>query len=611
MGQQPPAWFRHTASALAYSVGHKNAAGNAAACSPPYNDLAEFILLQWRQLPDYLRLPMLVATLGYDFVGLLKRGRLFHALPPEARRAILEASKGSGLGAERDLIRYHESLATLALHSRAPEEMPVSPATDPETAQGMPVSELRCQFAVIGSGPSGAISACLLAEAGRDVLLIEEGALHPPDVPTPFTKSEMLHKYRNGGQTVALGRDKIAYVEGRCVGGGSEINSGLYHRTPPEILERWRRQFEVQALSEADMGRHFEACEHDVSVSLLPGPAPAASLKMHEGSRRLGWKSLEVPRWFRYATEPQGGGLRQSMTRTYIPRFTSAGGRLLAGGRALGLRRTGNSWEIRIERQSGQRTRVQAEHVILCAGAVQTPALLHRSGIKRLIGESLALHPTVKVVAKFKQVVNSADMGVPVHQVKEFSPGLSFGCSISSMPYVALGLLDHPAEPPLTLEAWRYMANYYAMLSPKGRGAVSVIPGFRDPLVRFRLTEEDRRMLADGLHKLCALLLEAGAERLLPSVRGIRKVTSATDLRLLPEAFTAGSASLMTIHLFSSCPMGENRALCPVDSFGLLRAAPKLSIHDASLLCGPPGVNPQGTIMALARRNTMRLLGKA
>ena len=45
----------------------------------------------------------------------------------------------------------------------------------------------------------------------------------------------MVQKYRNGGQTVALGRNKIAYVEGRCVGGGSEINSGLYHRTPPEV----------------------------------------------------------------------------------------------------------------------------------------------------------------------------------------------------------------------------------------------------------------------------------------------------------------------------------------------------------------------------------------
>jgi choline dehydrogenase-like flavoprotein len=38
-----------------------------------------------------------------------------------------------------------------------------------------PKSPLTCEIAVIGSGPGGAITACLLAEAGRDVLLIEEG----------------------------------------------------------------------------------------------------------------------------------------------------------------------------------------------------------------------------------------------------------------------------------------------------------------------------------------------------------------------------------------------------------------------------------------------------
>ena len=38
---------------------------------------------------------------------------------------------------------------------------------------------LRCRVAVVGSGPGGAITACLLAEAGRDVLLLEEGAASP------------------------------------------------------------------------------------------------------------------------------------------------------------------------------------------------------------------------------------------------------------------------------------------------------------------------------------------------------------------------------------------------------------------------------------------------
>ncbi len=123
-----------------------------------------------------------------------------------------------------------------------------------------PPPHLKCEIAVVGSGLGGSITACLLAEAGHDVLLIEEGSFLPLESCTPFSLDEMVQKYRNGGLTVAMGSPKVQYVEGRCVGGGSEINSGLYHRTPNEILERWRREFEMEALDEADLLPHFEAC---------------------------------------------------------------------------------------------------------------------------------------------------------------------------------------------------------------------------------------------------------------------------------------------------------------------------------------------------------------
>jgi choline dehydrogenase-like flavoprotein len=66
----------------------------------------------------------------------------------------------------------------------------------------------------------------------------------------------------------------------------------------------------------------------------------------------------------------------------------------------------------------------------------------------------------------------------------------------------------------------------------------------------------------------------------------------------------------MTIHLFSSCPMGESRKLCAADSFGMVHGTPNLFINDASLICTAMGVNPQGTVMALARRNALHFLGK-
>lgn len=609
------AWFHDTVSALAYSIARQHGTSGYANLSPPYNDLTRFALEQWGRTPDYLRLPMRMLTLTEDLAGLLSTGALFHSRPPEVRAAALQRAKKSSLSFRRDLVRYYESLVTLALYSRSSESG--SPRLQAQNELALPTVQqaivtqpgpfLKCEIAVVGSGPGGAITACLLAEAGRDVLLIEEGPYFTQESCAPFSREEMLQKYRNGGQTVALGKNKVAYVEGRCVGGGSEINSGLYHRVPPEILEDWRKEFEVEGLDVKEMVPHFEACERDLCVSLLPGLAPTASLKLKLGADRLGWKSLEVPRWFRYEGQTREG-TRQTMTRTYIPRFLGAAGRLLTETRVRRLDHAVGRWRVEARHRSAGPVRVEAESVFVCAGAVQTPALLRRSGIKGRVGDSLRLHPTVKVVAEFGEPVNSADMGVPVHQVKEFAPRLSFGCSISSPPYLALGLLDYPDEMTSFGVRWPHMANYYAMVAAEGTGNVRPLPGFRDVLVRHNLTQGDRCNLADGLGKLCKLLFEAGARALFPSLQGGLKLTSVRDLERLPSVLNDGQASLMTIHLFSTCPMGERRTRAAVDSFGKVHGFEGLYVSDASLLCGPPGVNPQGTIMALARRNALHFL---
>jgi choline dehydrogenase-like flavoprotein len=201
-------------------------------------------------------------------------------------------------------------------------------------------------------------------------------------------------------------------------------------------------------------------------------------------------------------------------------------------------------------------------------------------------------------------------MGVPVHQVKEFAPALSFGCSISTPGYLALGLLDHPAELRRLREEWTCMANYYVMLAPEGTGSVRAIAGFKDAFVRFKLTEGDRRALSKGLRDLISLLLHAGATAVFPAIQRGSAVRTIHDLQRMPEALSPASANLMTIHLFSSCPMGEDRAKCATDSFGAVRGHSNLYINDASLLPTSPTVNPQGTIMAIARRNALRFLSR-
>jgi len=630
--------FENAVSALCYTVIRAHFGERAGDPGVRWNRTVRFVLAQHARMPDYLRFPLKVLTLVFVTWSSLPALRSLRTLDPDRRWMRIEGMRRSRIGPFRDLIRFYEGLTVFGFHAElteaaaafgtpaaaaAPAE-PVAPAgatggrdVEAQRAANAAASQLTpaidSEIVVIGSGPGGAIAACLLAEAGREVTLLESGPFLTLDECPQFTRGEMEHKYRNGGVTAALGRTKVAYVEANCVGGGSEINAGLYHRTPEDVLDAWKRNYRLEAAAWSDMLPHFQACERDVSISYMPGIAPAASLKLHEGAGIRGWKSLEVPRWFKYESDYDTAGVKQSMSRTFIPRALAAGCKLLPNVRARRLKRSGGHWVVDAERTAadGSRTghQLRAKCLFVCAGAIQTPALLQASGISRNVGRSLRMHPTVKVVARFPETVNSRDMGVPVHQVKEFAPRLSFGCSISGLPYLALAMLDHPSEARAVDAAWPHMAIYYAMITG-GSGSVRRLPAWRDPLVKFAFDEQDMRDLAEGTRKLCELLFAAGAEVLYPTVAGAQPLRSLDDLARVADPLPHGRTSLMTIHLFSTCPMGEDETRCVADSFGRVHGHDGLYIADASLLCTAPGVNPQGSVMAFARRNALHFLGR-
>ena len=110
---------------------------------------------------------------------------------------------------------------------------------------------------------------------------------------------------------------------------------------------------------------------------------------------------------------------------------------------------------------------------------------------------------------------------------------------------------------------------------------------------------------------MSALLLAAGAREVFPSVSGIASIRSEADAaRWLDDVVPRSRLGLVTVHAFSSCPMGERRNACAVDSYGKVFGLENLYVNDASMLPDSPGVNPQGSIMALARRNAMRFADK-
>src|SRR5689334_17916908 len=104
MAQLLQTQFHDIVSALVHSAARAQAELDRPGLQPPYNDLTQFVLGQHARMPDYLRAPLLAATLAFDLFGLVGTGHRFHQLGPQARARQLAAWKQSKSGFKRDLI---------------------------------------------------------------------------------------------------------------------------------------------------------------------------------------------------------------------------------------------------------------------------------------------------------------------------------------------------------------------------------------------------------------------------------------------------------------------------------------------------------------------------
>jgi len=451
---------------------------------------------------------------------------------------------------------------------------------------------------IIGSGPGGLISAHVLCNYGISCTVFEKGKQSSQSSIAPFSVEEMDKRFKDKGVTVAFGTPRISYVEGECVGGGSEVNSGLYHDLPKEIFERW----DIRSFTYGELKPYMDRCARMVNVTPIPFEPPLASQKLQQGADALGWSSVEVPRWYKYTSKVDRGvnsGIRQSMTEAILPYVNDKFFNLKTECNVQRLRKTSDGKVLVEYVERGMPKQETFDHIFVAAGAIGTPYLLLKSHLgNRKVGKTLRLHPTIKITARFKEKVNFVESGVPIHQVKEFSPDFSFGCSISNLPYLGVGLLENGVMGKELMENWRYMATYYAMVSD-GIGQVRHIPFINRPLVSFKIDQKGIENLSRGVHKLGELLFAAGAKRIYPSISGIPQINNIDELKRQKTIFDPADMNLMTIHLMGSCPMGSDSKNCVVDENGILHGESNIHIADASLIPSAIGVNPQGTLMAI------------
>lgn len=485
----------------------------------------------------------------------------------------------------------------------------------------------RAEVVVIGTGAGGAVVAAELAEAGIDVMLLEEGD-HPDRVAPETPVLERIGAlYRDGGMTGTLGNTFIPVPLGKTVGGTTTVNSGTCWRAPEEVLERWEREFGIPSLAGGGLAPEYERVEKAIGVAPVPEDllGPGARL-VRRGAQAMGFHTTPLTR---NAIGCRGTGIcafgcprraKQSMDVSYVPRAIRAGARLhvrarvqrilFEGGHASGV------LAVRLDerdRPAGT-LRVRAPRVVVAAGALLTPGLLAASGLaprRSQIGQHLRIHPASRVAALFDETVRAWE-GVPQSlQVRDFEgEGIVLQGIWVPPQLLAPTLPGAGPEHEERIAAVSRMASFGALISDTSEGSVRTVGG--RSVSWYRMNAADVRRMQRAISLLSRIYFAAGAREVYPGVRQtpvLRSVAEAEAIEALP--LRASDFELMAFHPMGTARMGGDPGRSPVDTAGRLRAAPGVYVADASLFPTSTRLNPQLTIMAFATRIARGMIDEA
>jgi choline dehydrogenase-like flavoprotein len=481
---------------------------------------------------------------------------------------------------------------------------------------------IDCDVVIVGSGAGGSPVAAELAEAGFDVVVVEEGSYYQTRDFTADTTAMIRQLYRDGGATMALGNPPVLFQEGRAVGGSTVINGGMSWRTPEDILARWQKETGTD-LSAKALEPYFERVERRIHVAPMDESAIGNdNWLLKKGADAKGWKIVGN---LRNQVHCAGSnrcafgcptGAKQSALVSYIPRALHFGARVYADVRVdritmHGKRATGVIGRVR---ETGHRFFARAKLVVAACGAIHTPALLDRSGIRSRSGElggNLSLHPNVKVVAMFDENVTGWQGAHQAFQVREFAEqGLGAFAAVNIPPSILAMSLPHKGKALGELMSqYDHMVVAGLLCEDTTTGRVRTIRG--RPQAFYQLSDHDAANMQRGLSLLGEMLFAAGARRIILPFHG-QELTSADDARRFLDAkIRTADWEVVTVHMMGTAKMGTDRMTSVTDAYGFVHDVDRLLVSDASVFPSPSRVNPMETIMALATRSAGYVIDNA
>lgn len=401
----------------------------------------------------------------------------------------------------------------------------------------------RHPIVVVGGGTAGcAVVAQLASSTTEEIVLIERGELSLSDddsrfmnlLSSPLVDESSLVSLVDGGELEP-------YIQARSLGGSSAINGMLLTGEAPESLAGLTRM-----ASEADLGPLSQAL-------LACGGRPS----------RLWWNG---GRW------NPGRAVQHLVDEGRVRHVRESATSLVYGKGGVSAVVTENST-------------VDAHSVVMCAGALTTPALLLPMKLGKLnrdVGLGLQNHPTISFVVRLrKQVSPLFDVTVVAEKTT------SSGARLMAIAYERVSDTDD-SHGLLTV----------SLMNPTSRGAVWTSE--EGVMYDFNMlaNESDRTAMREGLHWLLELTSQPSFVSVMDGVFVDDGGSSALLLDGMKNAeldvWIRDNLTLVS-HAAASCSQA-------IDDRGKLVGLSNVYIADASALPGVPSETPAASVTMEATR---------
>lgn len=490
-------------------------------------------------------------------------------------------------------------------------------------------TEVSCDVCVIGSGPGGSWLAHELVRQGKSVVMLEEGGYHTRREFDMTEARAFPSLYQDLGNRTTDDLS-VNLLQGRSVGGGTTVNWCSSFRTPDHVLKHWVEK-NGSEFNTATLNPHWDHIEKRLHVAEWPLESINQNNKMlWDGLGKLGYHRGLIRRNVNNCLNLGYCGMgcpvdaKQSMLVTVIPDAVEKGLTVYSNASVRRLQWQGRKVQSvhadvldpATDRPKGLKLTVKPKLVAVCGGALNSPALLLRSGLDHggKVGLRTWLHPVVVMLARFEEQVNAfagAPQSVYSHQFIERGAGkMGFFLEVPPV-HPMLGATVSTTFGDKFLDLFENLDRVQACIglvvdgfNPDEEGGTVRVRSDAYSRLSFdyRFTPAHWEAFRLASKEMAKVQFAAGAK----SVHSLHfdsvTMNSPAEVdKLDAAAWEKLKLRIVTAHQMGGCPLGKDPEKSVVDPKLRYHDLDNLYVVDGSVFPTSLGVNPQLTIMAISR----------